>query len=59
MGNRPLIRPLRVALALTIAVLGLALLVTTLLRGGGATGLLLGLLFLAAGIGRLYLMRVS
>lgn len=59
MGNRPLIRPLRIALALTIAVLGVALVVTTLLRGGGATGLLLGVLFLGAGIGRLYLMRAS
>jgi len=37
-------------------VLGLAMIVTTVSRGGGplALGLVLGLLFIAAGLGRLY-----
>ena len=38
-------------------VIGIALVVRTLLAGGGALafGLLLGFLFIAAGVGRLYL----
>ena len=38
-------------------VIGIALIVRTLLAGGGAiaTGVLLGVLFVAAGAGRLYL----
>ena len=38
-------------------VLGIALLVRTLIAGGGAlaTGVVLGILFIAAGAGRLYL----
>ena len=37
--------------------LGLALLVETAALGGGAAGYLFGVLFLALGIGRLYLVR--
>ncbi len=37
--------------------LGIALLVETVAVGGGTTGYLLGVLFLALGIGRLYLLR--
>jgi uncharacterized membrane protein HdeD (DUF308 family) len=37
--------------------LGLALIVETALQGGGTVGFVLGFLFLALGIGRLYLMR--
>jgi hypothetical protein len=37
--------------------LGLALLVETAVQGGGSVGYLLGVLFLALGIGRLYLAR--
>jgi uncharacterized membrane protein HdeD (DUF308 family) len=37
--------------------LGLALIVETAMRGGGTVGFLLGVLFLALGIGRLYLLR--
>ena len=37
--------------------LGLALLVETAVQGGGEVGYLLGVLFLALGIGRLYLAR--
>jgi hypothetical protein len=41
-------------LSATIAALGLTMLVLTVVRGGGAGGYLLGTLFLAAGLGRLY-----
>jgi hypothetical protein len=37
--------------------IGLALLVETAALGGGAAGYLFGVLFLALGIGRLYLVR--
>ena len=43
-------------LAATTAALGLAMIAITAARGGGA-GILLGLLFVAAGGGRLYLLR--
>ena len=45
-------------LAVLSIVLGLAVVVRTLLAGvGGGLGLLLGVLLIAAGIGRLYLAR--
>lgn len=37
--------------------LGIALLAETVAVGGGSTGYLLGVLFLALGAGRLYLLR--
>ena len=37
--------------------LGIALLAETVADGGGSTGYLLGALFVALGIGRLYLLR--
>jgi hypothetical protein len=42
-----------------MALIGLAILLSTLARGGGplTVGVLLGLLFVAAGAGRLYLSR--
>jgi hypothetical protein len=42
-----------------MVLIGIALLVSTLARGGGplAIGVLLGVLFVAAGAGRLYLSR--
>jgi hypothetical protein len=42
-----------------IVLIGVALLVSTLARGGGplAIGVLLGVLFVLAGVGRLYLAR--
>ena len=43
-------------LALTTAGLGVALLVVTGVHDGGSAGYLIGLLFIAAGVGRLYLM---
>ncbi len=42
--------------ALTMA-LGVALIAVTVARGGGFLGIMLGLLFLAAGAGRYYLAR--
>jgi hypothetical protein len=42
-------------LSATIALLGAAMLVATAARGGGATGYLVGALFVVAGAGRLYL----
>jgi hypothetical protein len=48
-------------LSTALVLIGVALLVSTLVRGGGplAVGVLLGLLFVAAGVGRLYLARGS
>jgi hypothetical protein len=43
--------------ALLAMVLGIALLVETAVLGGGSTGYLLGLLFVALGCARLYLLR--
>ena len=37
--------------------IGLALLIVTAVRGGGALGYVLGVLFAALGVGRLYLLR--
>lgn len=44
-------------LSALIAIIGVAMLVSTLARGGGplATGVILGLLFTGLGAGRLYL----
>lgn len=44
-------------LGLTSIVLGVAFLVETAAAGGGSVGYLLGVLFLALGVGRLYLLR--
>jgi hypothetical protein len=43
-------------LSLALVALGVAMLVVTALRGGGL-GLLLGALFVAAGVGRLWVLR--
>ena len=37
--------------------IGVALFVVTTIHGGGAFGYLLGILFIALGVGRLYLLR--
>jgi hypothetical protein len=37
--------------------IGVALLVVTAVRGGGAFGYVIGVLFAALGVGRLYLLR--
>jgi hypothetical protein len=44
-------------LSLLTVVLGVAMIAATVAQGGGGVGILLGLLFLAAGAGRLYLLR--
>jgi hypothetical protein len=46
-------------LSTLMVLIGVVLIVSTLVRGGGplAVGILLGLLFVAAGAGRLYLAR--
>jgi hypothetical protein len=46
----------RLLAGLTVA-LGVALIAATIAQGGGFVGIMLGLLFLAAGAGRLYLVR--
>ena len=46
-------------MSVVMTLLGVALLVSTIARGGGpiSIGVLLGLLFIAAGAGRLYVQR--
>ena len=44
-------------LAATMIGLGVVMLVVTLARGGGSVGISLGLLFVVAGAGRLYVLR--
>jgi hypothetical protein len=48
----------RLLAAVTMA-LGVALIAVTVAHGGGFLGIMLGVLFLAAGAGRFYLMRGS
>jgi hypothetical protein len=43
--------------SLALIVLGVAIIVRTALAGGGLVGFLIGPLFAAAGLGRLYLLR--
>jgi len=45
------------AFGILMVVLGIALLGETAAAGGGSTGYLLGTLFVALGVGRLYLLR--
>ena len=54
--NAALYRRIAAGLALTIALLGFALLIRTAWRGGGVPGFVLGALFVALGSGRLYLL---
>ena len=50
-------RTATVVLAGVTMALGVSLVVATLAQGSGGLGLLLGLLFVAAGAGRLYVLR--
>jgi hypothetical protein len=50
-------RRLTLLMAGTMAVLGVAMLVVTAANGGGQVGYVLGVVFVAAGLGRLYLLR--
>ena len=43
--------------AVTFIGIGIALLIVKAIRGGGAFGYVIGLLFIALGAGRLYLLR--
>lgn len=43
--------------ALVFVGIGVALLVAAAVRGGGVTGYVIGVLFVALGLGRLYLLR--
>jgi hypothetical protein len=54
---RELHRQTTAVLSAVLVVLGVAMIVRTLVAGGGAGafGLLLGVLFIAAGVGRIYL----
>lgn len=59
MNGREAHRRMTVAMSLVMIVLGLALIVRTVAEGGGplAIGLLLGVLFVAAGLGRIWVSR--
>ena len=50
-------RVMTAVLALAFVAIGLALLVVTALHGGGVTGYALGVLFVAAGAGRIWVLR--
>jgi hypothetical protein len=54
------VRPYRTAVAVfgvTFIGIGIALVALTAARGGGSFGYVLGVLFVALGLGRLYLLR--
>jgi hypothetical protein len=55
--NATLYRRIASLLAVSIAVLGFGLIVSTAVQGGGTSGFLIGALFVALGSGRLYLLR--
>jgi hypothetical protein len=52
-----LYRRIAMLLAITIALLGFGLLVSTAWHGGGVTGYVIGAMFVGLGSGRLYLLR--
>ena len=51
-------RLLSIVLSLTLVGLGVTMVVATLVRGGGSLGIILGPMFVAAGAGRLYVLRM-
>jgi hypothetical protein len=51
-------RVLSLVLSLTLIGLGVAMVVITLVRGGGTLGIVLGPMFVAAGAGRIWALRV-
>ena len=59
MSGRGAHRQMTMVMSALLIVLGVAILVRTISEGGGplATGLLLGVLFIAAGAGRLWMAR--
>ena len=52
-----LLRSTNAVFAVTFIGIGIALVVVTAANGGGAVGYVLGVLFAALGVGRLYLLR--
>ena len=50
-------RSLSLALSVTLIGLGIAMVAVTVARGGGSLGYLLGPMFVAAGAGRIYVLR--
>jgi hypothetical protein len=52
-----LYRRATLAFGIVAIALGIALLAETVVAGGGSSGYLLGVLFVALGVGRLYLLR--
>jgi hypothetical protein len=50
-------RLISLALSLTLIGLGLAMIAVTLARGTGSLGYIIGPMFVAAGAGRIYVMR--
>jgi len=57
MGGMSFYRGATALFAVAFLGIGIALLVVTAARGGGLVGYLMGVLFAALGIGRLYLLR--
>ena len=59
MSGRNVHRQMTTVMSTLLILLGVALLIRTIAEGGGplATGLLLGVLFIAAGAGRLWMSR--
>jgi hypothetical protein len=50
-------RGMTTLLSATMIALGVAILAVTLSHGGGSVGIVLGLMFVGVGAGRLYLLR--
>ena len=50
-------RAVSLLLSLTLIALGVAMVAVTLARGGGSLGFILGPMFVAAGAGRIYVLR--
>jgi hypothetical protein len=50
-------RGMTTLLSATMIALGVAILAVTLSHGGGSVGIVLGLMFVAVGAGRIYLLR--
>jgi hypothetical protein len=51
-------RAVSLVFSLTLIGLGVAMVVVTLVRGGGLLGVILGPMFVAAGAGRLWVYRI-
>jgi heme/copper-type cytochrome/quinol oxidase subunit 4 len=56
-GGLMIYRGLSFVLSVTLVALGVTLVVSTLVRGNGYLGVILGVLFVGAGAGRIYVTR--